>query len=97
MWKNKKISVILPTYNEKDSIGGVIEDFFNTGYVDEVIVVNNNAAKGTEEEVRKTRAIQVFESKQGYGFAIWKGFKEASGDILVLSEPDGTFEGRDIL
>ena len=97
MWKNKKISVILPTYNEKDSIREVINDFFNTGYVDEVIVVNNNAAIGTDEEVRKTKAIQVFEVKQGYGYAIWAGFREASGDILILSEPDGTFEARDIL
>jgi glycosyltransferase involved in cell wall biosynthesis len=97
MWNNKRVSVILPTYNEKDSIRVVINDFFNTGYVDEIIVVNNNAAKGTEEEVRKTKAKQVFESKQGYGYAIWAGFKEASGEIFVLSEPDGTFEAEDIL
>jgi glycosyltransferase involved in cell wall biosynthesis len=97
MWNNKKVSVILPTYNERDSIRGVIEDFFATGFVDEIIVVNNNAALGTDEEVKKTKAIQVFEPKQGYGYAIWRGFKEANGDILVLSEPDGTFEARDIM
>jgi len=48
MWKNKSISIVLPTYNEKDSIARDINDFFETGYVDEVIVVNNNAVEGTE-------------------------------------------------
>ena len=42
--------MILPTYNEKDSIRQVILDFFATGVVDEVIVVNNNAVAGTSEE-----------------------------------------------
>ncbi|OGL39041.1 MAG: glycosyl transferase [Candidatus Schekmanbacteria bacterium RIFCSPHIGHO2_02_FULL_38_11] len=97
MWKGKKVSVILPTYNEKDSIRQVIDDFYNTGYVDEVIVVNNNAAKGTKEEVGKTKAIQIFEEKQGYGYAIQRGFMESTGDLFVISEPDGTFCGKDIV
>lgn len=97
MWNNKKISVILPTYNEKDSIRDAIENFFATGYVDEIIVVNNNASEGTAEEVAQTGAIQVFEKKQGYGYAIRRGFDAASGELIVLSEPDGTFEARDIL
>ena len=51
MWKRKKVSVVLPTYNEKDSIRNSINDFFSSGYVDEIIVVNNNAAEGNSEEV----------------------------------------------
>ena len=39
MWKGKKVSVIFPTYNEKDSIREAIEDFFTSGYVDEIVVV----------------------------------------------------------
>lgn len=97
MWRNKKVSVIFPTYNEKDSIYNAIEDFFSCGYVDEIIVVDNNAAGGTAEEVLKTRAKLVREHKQGYGFAIQRGLKEASGDILIISEPDGTFVGRDVI
>ena len=53
MWRNQKVSVIFPTYNEKASIKKCIEEFFATGVVDEIIVVNNNAAEGTSEEVRK--------------------------------------------
>ncbi len=96
MWHKKTVSVILPTYNEKDSIRRVIEEFFQTGVVDEVIVVNNNAVPGTSEEVAKTVAREVFEKRQGYGAAIRRGFKEAAGDIIVLCEPDGTFLARDI-
>lgn len=97
MWQAHTISVILPTYNEKDSIYACIEDFFATDVVDEIIVVNNNAALGTSQEVSRTRAIEVFEEKQGYGHAVHKGLEVASGDYIVLSEPDGTFVGRDIL
>lgn len=97
MWEGRSVSVILPTYNEKDSIRKCIEDFFATGYVDEVVVVNNNAATGTTEEVAQTHARQVFESRQGYGYAIQRGLAEAKGDLLVICEPDGTFRPKDII
>ncbi len=97
MWNEKKISVIFPTYNEKDSIRAAIEDFFASGYVDEVVVVNNNAAEGTDAEVGPTQARLVYEKRQGYGYAIWKGLEEATGDLLIIAEPDGTFSGHDVV
>jgi len=97
MWNGQKVSVIFPTFNEKDSIRDAIEDFFAEGHVDEIIVVNNNAAEGTSEEVAKTAAVEVMEPRQGYGAAIQRGLKEATGDLLIISEPDGTFLGRDVL
>jgi hypothetical protein len=93
----KTVSVVLPTYNEKDSIRQVILDFFATGVVDEVIVVNNNAAPGTSEEVAGTGAREVAEPRQGYGRAIRRGMDEATGDYIVICEPDGTFLSRDVL
>jgi Glycosyl transferase family 2 len=96
MWTDKTVTVVLMTYAERDSIRGVIEDFFATGVVDEIVVVNNNAEPGTTEEVAKTKARQVFESKQGYGFATRRGLLEATGDLVVLAEPDGTFSSSDI-
>jgi hypothetical protein len=92
----KSVSVVLPTYNEKDSIRRVILDFFATDLVEEVIVVNNNAAPGTSEELAGTGAREVFEPRQGYGRAIRRGFDEAKGDFIILCEPDGTFLARDI-
>jgi len=97
MWRNKKVSVIFPTYNEKESIRAAIEDFFADGLVDEIVVVNNNAAEGTDEEVKATRARLVYETRQGYGYAIWKGLAEATGDLLIIAEPDGTFSGNDVI
>lgn len=97
MWNNQSIAVILPTYNEKDSIRACIEGFEATGWVDEIIVVNNNAAPGTSEEVRGTSAREVHESVQGYGSAIQRGFRETQCDLVVVCEPDATFLPRDIL
>lgn len=97
MWNDKSVSVIFPTYNEKESIRAAIEDFFATGYVDEVVVVNNNAAEGTDDEVKPTEARLVHETAQGYGHAIWRGLHEATGDLLILAEPDGTFSGHDVM
>jgi glycosyltransferase involved in cell wall biosynthesis len=97
MWNNKTVSLIFPTYNEKNSIRAAIEDFQAGGIIDEVIVVNNNAAQGTSNEVSKTSAREVFEKKQGYGAAIRRGFKEAKGDYIIISEPDGTFKGKDVI
>lgn len=97
MWRDKRVSVIFPTYNEKDSIRQAIEDFQASGYVDEVLVVNNNAAAGTDDEVAKTTARLVHEPRQGYGHAIWRGMAEATGDLLILAEPDGTFSGHDVV
>ncbi|HYH11526.1 MAG TPA: methyltransferase domain-containing protein [Thermomicrobiales bacterium] len=97
MWNGQEVSVVLGTYAEKDSIRAVIDAFFATGVVDEVVVVNNNAEPGTTEEVDKTRARQVFESKQGYGHAYQRGLAEATGDLIILAEPDGTFLPRDAI
>ncbi|TMQ57281.1 MAG: glycosyltransferase family 2 protein [Candidatus Eisenbacteria bacterium] len=97
MWKSQFISVILPTYNEKDSIAGVIGELFDTGLVDEVLVVNNNAAPGTSDEVARTPAREVHEPLQGYGNAIRCGFREARGDLIIVCEPDGTFFGKDVI
>ena len=96
MWNGNTVSVILPTYNEKDSIHSCIKELSDTQVVDEIVVVNNNAIKGTSEEVQKTMAREIFELKQGYGFAIRRGFNEVSGDIIAICEPDGTFSGHDI-
>lgn len=96
MYKNKKISVVIPTYNEAESIKHVVEGFFATGLVDEVVVVDNNALGNTKEEVEKTKARLVHEKNQGYGHALMRGMLEAKGDIIVMTEADGTFLPKDI-
>lgn len=97
VWQGKSISVILPTYNEKDSIRACIQGFEELGIIDEILVINNNAAAGTSEEVAATSAREIHEPRQGYGWAIRRGLQESRGDFLVLAEPDGTFLARDTL
>ncbi len=96
MYKQKKVSVVLGTYNEEKTIRSIIDGFFATGVVDEVIVVDNNALGNTKEEIEKTKAVRVEERRQGYGFSFMRGMFEATGDVVVLCEPDGTFAPEDI-
>jgi glycosyltransferase involved in cell wall biosynthesis len=97
MYGSHTVSVVLPAYNEEPNIRQSVEDFYATGVVDEVIVVDNNSRDRTIEEARHTRARVVQEPLQGYGHALRRGLREATGDLVVLSEPDGTFVARDIL
>lgn len=97
MFDGKKVSIVIPTYNEARSIAGVVDSFFSTGFVDEVVVVNNNALDDTANEVNKTKAIQIFEKEnQGYGYALIRGLREAQGDLIVMAEADGTFDPLDL-
>jgi glycosyltransferase involved in cell wall biosynthesis len=96
MWYGKTVSVILPTYNERESIRSAILEIEATGVVNEILVINNNAAQGTSDEVAPTSAREIFETKQGYGAAIRRGFREAEGDFVIATEPDGSFRGHDI-
>lgn len=97
MWHKKKVAVVLPTYREKKSIRLAVESFDSTGFVDEIIVVDNNAEDGTIDEVKKTRAKLFFEKKQGYGHAIRKGLKSTNADLIIVAEPDGSFDGKDVV
>jgi glycosyltransferase involved in cell wall biosynthesis len=96
MWNGRTVSVVLMTYAERNSIRGVIDGFFDTGMVDEVLVVDNNAEAGTGDEVAKTSARLVHEPRQGYGSATRRGLSEASCELVVLAEPDGTFLPQDL-
>ena len=95
-WRDKTLCVVLPTYNERDSIAECIRRFEALPEVDEVLVVNNNAAPGTSEEVATTGAREVLETRQGYGAAIQRGLMETDADLVCLCEPDGTFDPEDL-
>ena len=97
MWQNKKVTVVFPTYRERKSIRASIESFFSSDFVDEIIVVDNNAEEGTEEEVRKTRAVLIKEARQGYGYAIRAGINYSKSDLIIVAEPDGSFDGKDVV
>lgn len=97
MYGSKTVSIVLPAYNEAPSIRRAIEDFFSFDVVDEVVVVDNNSRDGTAEEARRTNATLVQETRQGYGYALRRGLRDARGDLIIMAEPDGTFMARDVL
>ncbi len=67
-----KISVIIPAFNESDSVGSVIKDI-PKDRVSEIIVVDNNSTDGTAEVARNLGVTVLQEFKQGYGYACLKG------------------------
>jgi len=85
------IDVIIPAYNEVESIPLVIGDI--PSHVREIIVVNNNSRDGTPEAATKAGATVILESNQGYGSACLKGMshvamKEIHPDIIVFLDAD---------
>ena len=86
-----KIKVIIPAYNEEDSIALVINDIPKT--VDEVIVVSNNSTDQTEENAKKAGATVLKETSKGYGYACLKGMEyithlDEKPDIIVFLDGD---------
>ncbi len=97
MYGNKTVSVVFPAYNEEQNIRTAVEDFLLPGIVDEIVVVDNNSRDRTHDEAARSGARVVRETAQGYGHALRRGLREATGDIVIMAEPDGTFLGRDML
>ena len=67
------IKVIIPAYNEADSITKVINDI--PKIVGEIIVINNNSTDKTEENAKKAGATVLTEKNKGYGNACLKGLE----------------------
>ena len=89
MIDDKKIVVIIPAFNEEESLPKVIKDI--PDFVDEVIVANNGSTDNTEEVAKKLGATVVTENERGYGAACLKAIdyiKNKSYDIIVFLDGD---------
>tara|TARA_R110001632_G_scaffold179993_5_gene300012 strand:- start:12109 stop:12816 length:708 start_codon:yes stop_codon:yes gene_type:complete len=90
------IKVIIPAFNEEDSISKVIKDI--PSLVDEIIVVSNNSTDKTEQNAEKAGATVLKETRKGYGYACLKGMEyiastslsdqEEKPDIIVFLDGD---------
>ena len=82
------IKVIIPAYNEQDSIGHVLRDIPTT--VSEVIVVSNASTDNTEQVARENGATVLREERKGYGYACLKGMEYIAtlGIDDVAQRPD---------
>jgi glycosyltransferase involved in cell wall biosynthesis len=90
----ENILVIIPAYNEQDSIGKVVADI-PRAIVREVVVVNNNSTDATEQRAREAGATVLREDRKGYGHACLAGIAYAAAkqgsdrpDIIVFIDGD---------
>ena len=86
-----KIDLIIPAFNEEDSIGKVLADV--PALVDEIVVVDNNSSDRTSEVARAGGATVLLEPRKGYGYACLKGInylreKSKRPHIIVFMDGD---------
>ena len=85
------IKVIIPAYNEEESIANVINDI--PTIVDEIIVISNNSTDNTEKNAKNSGATVLTEHRKGYGYACLKGMEYIGSlpnkpDIIVFLDGD---------
>jgi UDP-N-acetylglucosamine diphosphorylase / glucose-1-phosphate thymidylyltransferase / UDP-N-acetylgalactosamine diphosphorylase / glucosamine-1-phosphate N-acetyltransferase / galactosamine-1-phosphate N-acetyltransferase len=97
MFQNRSVSLVIPAYNEEETIQQVVEEFRQEPHLDEILVVDNNCKDATAARAAAAGARVVSESRPGYGSALLAGMTAATGDILVLVEADGSFRARDVV
>jgi len=96
MFRGQTVSLVIPAYNEEVTITAVVEEFRANPLIDEIIVVDNNCGDRTAELAEAAGAQVVSENQPGYGCAMRAGMDAALGDLLVLTEADGSFRARDV-
>jgi len=90
----KKLSIIIPVYNEENTIGEIltrVQGVMLTDYAKEVIVVDDGSSDGTKRVLRpwekKIRVIYK-QKNEGKGSALTEGMKYATGDIILIQDAD---------
>ncbi len=87
--KYQKVSVIIPAYNEEDTVAQVVNVIKKVSFVDEIIVVNDGSNDNTESEAVNAGARVInHEINKGKGEALYTGYKEAECDIIAFIDAD---------
>jgi len=95
-----KISVLVPVYNEAQTILTLLKKVQETGMADEVIVIDDGSSDGTQEILktipREAPYTIIFQGKNaGKGSAIREGLKHLSGDIVIIQDADLEYDPKD--
>jgi len=99
----KKISIVIPCYNEENGIGKVIDGVAKNrlrelGFETEIIVIDNNSKDKTVEVAKSHGAKVISEKKQGKGAAMVTGFRSVSNDTdyVVMLDGDNTYKSKEV-
>lgn len=89
----QKLSIIIPCYNEKNTIATILArvESVALSLEKEIIIVDDCSKDGTREILKtlESRAVVVYQEKnQGKGAALREGFKKATGDIVIIQDAD---------
>lgn len=93
----KKLSVIIPAFNEQKCIKKVIKLVKKNENVDEIIVVDNNSTDETAEIAKNEGVKVLFCKEQGKGYAIEMGLKEAKNEIVLFIDADINNYSEDLI
>lgn len=104
MKKRQKLSVIIPCYNEKETIEKILDevDGVDLGSTKkELVIIDDGSTDGTREILKKLSAhrpeIKLLFQKvnQGKGAALKRGLLESSGDVVVIQDADLEYDPQD--
>ena len=89
MYKNHRITVIIPCLNEEQGVEQILRRM--PDFVDEVIVVDNGSTDRTAQVAESLGASVIREDVRGYGRSYKKGFAHATGDLIVTLDGDHSY------
>jgi len=86
-----EVAVLIPCYNEEQTIGKVITDFKRELPNAKIYVYDNNSKDRTSEVAREHGAIVKFEPRQGKGNVVRSMFRDIDADVYVMVDGDDTY------
>jgi dolichol-phosphate mannosyltransferase len=94
MADSEEVCVLIPTLNEAETIGEVIDGFTSRGY-ENVLVVDGNSSDGTTEVASDHGARVMYQSGSGKGQAVREAIEHIDAEYVLMLDGDGTYRPED--